>query len=29
MAQVNEAIRRLKENQARYRMVLVRDTDDA
>lgn len=29
MAQVNEAIQRLKENKARYRIVLVRDMDDA
>jgi D-arabinose 1-dehydrogenase-like Zn-dependent alcohol dehydrogenase len=29
MAQVNAAIRRLKENKARYRIVLVRDTDNA
>jgi uncharacterized zinc-type alcohol dehydrogenase-like protein len=27
MSQVNEAIRRLKENKARYRIVLVNDTD--
>jgi D-arabinose 1-dehydrogenase-like Zn-dependent alcohol dehydrogenase len=27
MAQVNEAIRKVKENKARYRIVLVNDMD--
>jgi uncharacterized zinc-type alcohol dehydrogenase-like protein len=29
MTQVNEAIRKVKENQARYRIVLVNDTPGA
>lgn len=29
MEQVNEAIRRVKEKEARYRIVLVRDTNNA
>lgn len=29
MSQVNEALQKVKENKARYRIVLVNDTDDA